>query len=202
MTAELAPLSPAVRQSLVQKQSRVLWGCLTQNIQGKARLLLNISATLEGFELWRRVMKSIRSRCEIRRHELLGKLQRPEVAKSISDILLTLERRDSLLRGYFESGERRLSLEERRVALVMLLPQQFREELFFRIPAMQEVADYGFSEDTQYMTVTQVRVQAQRRADLMVQWSAMNGRHKSAHMLCAGDSQYEDHPYWEAHYEE
>ena len=37
-------------------------------------------------------MKGIRSRSEIRRHELLGKLQRPDAAKSISDTPQTLEK--------------------------------------------------------------------------------------------------------------
>ena len=113
MTKELAPAVPILSPQLVQKLSRDLWGFLTLNLTGNARLLLNNSATLEGFELWRRLMKGVRSRSEIRRHDLLGKLQRPEAAKSISDIPLTLEKWDSLLREYLESGGRRLSFEER-----------------------------------------------------------------------------------------
>ena len=98
MAKELAPAVPILSPQLVQKLSRDLWGFLTLNLQGNARLLLNNSATLEGFELWRRLMKGIRSRSEIRRHELQGKLQRPEAAKSIADIPLTLEKLDSLPR--------------------------------------------------------------------------------------------------------
>jgi hypothetical protein len=112
MTKELAPAVPNLSPQLVQKLSRDLWGFLTLNLTGNARLLLNNSATLEGFEMWGRLMKGVRSRSEIRRHDLLGKLQRPEAAKSISDIPLTLERWDSLLREYLESGRRRLSFEE------------------------------------------------------------------------------------------
>ena len=113
-------------------------------------------------------MKGVRSRSEIRRHDLLGKLQRPEAAKSISDIPLTLERWDSLLREYLESGGRRLSFEEQRAALLMLLPQKFREEVFFRIPETQVVADYGLSEDAQDEAVTKLRWQVQRQSELMV----------------------------------
>ena len=187
MTRELAPAVPILSLQLVQKLSRDLWGFLTLNLQGNARLLLNNSATLEGFELWRRLMKGIRSRSEIRRHELQGKLQRPEAAKSISDIPLTLEKWHSLLREYLESGGRRLSFEERRAALLMLLPQKFREEVFFRIPEMQAVADYALSDDAQDAAVSKLRSQVQRQAELMVQWSAMNGRQEPANMLGGGD---------------
>jgi hypothetical protein len=191
MTMDLALRLPHMNPALVQKLSRDLWGFLTLNLQGNARLMLNNSATLEGFELWRRLMKTIRSRCEIRRHELLGKLQRPEVARSISEIPLALEKWDSLLREYLESGGRRLSFEERRAALLMLLPQKFREEVFFRIPAMQDMADYGLSEDAQDMAVTKLRAQVQRQAELMVQWSAMNGRPESgANVLTGGENPY------------
>ena len=92
MAKELAPAVPILSPQLVQKLSRDLRGFLTLNLQGNARLLLNNSATLEGFELGKRLMKGIRSRSEIRRHELQGKLQRPEAAKSIADIPLTLEK--------------------------------------------------------------------------------------------------------------
>lgn len=39
-----------------------------------------------------------------------------------------------------------LSSEERRAALLMFLPQKSCEEVFFKIPAMQEVADHALSE--------------------------------------------------------
>ena len=100
MTVDLALRLPSMGSSLLQKPSRDLWGFLTLNLQGNTRLMLNNSATLEGFELWRRLMKTIRSRCAVRRHELLDKLPRPEVAKSMSEIPLALEKLDSLLRRH------------------------------------------------------------------------------------------------------
>ena len=117
---------------------------------------------------------------------------------SIADIPLTLEKWDSLLREYLESGGRRLSFEERRAALLMLLPQKFREEVFFRIPEMQAAADYSLSDDAQDVAVTKLRAQVQRQAELMVQWSAMNGRQEPAHMLGGGDNQYGGDPYWDS----
>lgn len=43
----------------------------------------------------------------------------------------------------------------------MLLPSKFREEGCFRIPASQDMADYGL--------VTELRVQVQRQVELMLQ---------------------------------
>ena len=65
---------------------------------------------------------------------------------------------------------------------------------------MQVVANYGLSEDAQDEAVTKLRCQVQRQAELMVQWSAMNGRQDPAHMLGGGDSQYGGDPYWDASY--
>ena len=90
-----------------------------------------------------------------------------------------------------------MSFEERRAALLMLLPQKFREEVFFRIPEMQAAADYSPPDDAQDVAVTKLRVQVQRQAELMVQWSAMNGRQELAHMLGGGDNQYGGDPYWD-----
>lgn len=157
----------------------------------------NNSATLEEFELWRRLVKTIRSRCKICRHQLLGKLQRPEAAKSISR-----ENLDCLLRDYLESGGRRLSFEERRATLLMFLPQKIREEMFCRFQAMQEVAGCIFSEDAQDMAVIKLKAHAQRQAEFMVQWSAMNGRQDPANMLGGGDGSYGVNLYGKVQYEE
>ena len=200
MIQDLARRLPGGSLQQVQKLSRDLWAFLTLNLQGNARLMLNNSATLDGFELWRRLMKTIRSRCEIRRHELLGKLQHPELARSISEIPLALERWDPLLREYLESGGRRLSFEERRAALLMIPPPKFREDIFFRIPAMQDMADSGLSEDAQDLAATRLRAQVQRQAELTVQWSAVHGRtEQPAHVL--GEVPYGQDPYTEMPYE-
>ena len=48
--------------------------------------------------------------------------------------------------------------------------------------------------------MTKLKSQVQRQAELMVQWSAMNGRQDPAHMLGGGDSQYGGDSYWDVPY--
>ena len=42
-----------------------LWGFLTLNLQGMARLFVNNSKSNEGFALWQKVVQHVRSRNEI-----------------------------------------------------------------------------------------------------------------------------------------
>ena len=81
-----------------------LWGFLTLSHQGNARLWLNNTDVLEGFDVWRRVVKTIRNRSEVRRHELLTQLQRPTMATNLSDVPVALEKWHQALREYIEAG--------------------------------------------------------------------------------------------------
>ena len=81
-----------VSPDILQKMARDLWGFLNLNLQGSARDWVNNSTPLEGFALWQRVVKAIRSRNEIRRHELVAKVQRPEMASNLREVPVALER--------------------------------------------------------------------------------------------------------------
>ena len=178
---------------LIQKLAKELWGFLTLNLQGNAKTVLNNAPSLEGFEVWRRLVKPIRGRCELRRHDLRGKLQRPDTAGSISEIPAVLEKYDALMREYLESGGRRLSFEERRSALLEILPAKFREDIFFKVPGMQEMADSDLSLDAQDILMDDLRAKVQRQAELVVQWASLHGRHeKQAHVMQEwGDQSWE-----------
>ena len=65
---------------------------LTLSLGGPARLFVDNSSPQEGLELWQKVVKQIRSRDEIRRHELLAKIQRPEAARTVAEIPTALEK--------------------------------------------------------------------------------------------------------------
>ena len=54
--------------------SSALWGFLILCLSGDARCAVDITDRREGFEVWRKLLKGIRSRGAIRRHELLGKV--------------------------------------------------------------------------------------------------------------------------------
>ena len=64
-------------------------------------------------------MKPIRMRGEVRRLELIKKIQTPEIAHKIDDIPEALEKWDTHMREYLESGGRVLSFDERRSALLL-----------------------------------------------------------------------------------
>ena len=63
-----------------------LSGFLILNLQGIARLFVDNSIPQEGFELWQKVVRGIRSRGEIRRHELLSQVQRPPTASKLTEV--------------------------------------------------------------------------------------------------------------------
>ena len=136
--SNLATRGLGVHPETIRSLSADLWGFLTLNLQGSARLWVNNSEPMEGFDIWRKLMKVVRSRSEIRRHELLSQLHRPNTAPKLSEVLLALERWDGSLREYIEAGGQPLPFEERRAAMLNILPAKFREDVFFRIPAMQE----------------------------------------------------------------
>jgi len=51
-----------------------------------------------GFKLWRKAVKSVRSRSEIRRHELLAPIQQPPTVSKLAELPLALDKWDGVLR--------------------------------------------------------------------------------------------------------
>ena len=165
-----------VSPDTLQKLSRDLWGFLNLNMQGSARDRVNNSTPLEGFALWQRIVKAIRSRNEIRRHELFAKVQRPEMASNLREMLVALERWETLYRDCLESGGRKLSFEKKRSALLTILPVKFREEIFFRVPAMQE--DYNNADESgQEAAFADLKMKVQKQAETL--WVL---RHLASHL--------------------
>ena len=76
----------AIRPERVQKISQELWGHLNLCLSGLARETFENVAAQEGLEAWRRLMKFVRRRGEVRRLELTGKIQRPEPATRALDV--------------------------------------------------------------------------------------------------------------------
>ena len=69
---------------------------------------------------------------------MLAHLHRPVTATKLADVLMALERWDGSLREYVEAGGHRLPYEERRAAMLQILPAAFRQQAFFQIPAMMQ----------------------------------------------------------------
>ena len=56
--------------------ARDVWGFLLLVLRGNARAWLDSNEDLEGFDLWRKLMKGVRSRSEIRRPTLSAQLHK------------------------------------------------------------------------------------------------------------------------------
>ena len=195
--SNLATRGLGVHPETIRSLSADLWGFLTLNLQGSARLWVNNSEPMEGFDIWRKLMKVVRSRSEIRRHELLSQLHRPNTAPKLSDVLLALERWDGSLREYIEAGGQPLLFEERRAATLNILPAKFREDVFFRIPAMQE-SMAGATMEQQDSAYHLLRAQLQRQVEMTTQWAVMAGREQPLHVLPGGSAtggEAESQPY-------
>ena len=80
---------------------------------------------------------------------------------------------DGHLREHLEAGGKTPSFEDRRAALLIILPPKFKEEVFFQIPAMQEsMSDVTAEEQSMYFAP---RAQLQKQVDMTIQWSAIGG---------------------------
>ena len=68
-----------------------IWSYLNLNLIGEALVPFRNVAPHEGFEAWRKVVKLVRSRGEVRRMELTARVQRPAGATKLSDVGKALE---------------------------------------------------------------------------------------------------------------
>ena len=59
--------------------------------------------------------------------------------------------------------------------MLHILPAKFHEDVFFRIPAMQE-AMAGRTMEEQDLAYQTLRAQLQRQVELTTQWAVMGGR--------------------------
>ena len=88
---------------------------------------------------------------------------------------MALEKWDTTLREFAEAGGRTPTFEERRSALINILPESFRHEVFFRLPAMQSDMING-SQEEQDMAYMSLRQQLQRMVEVTAQWTTLSGK--------------------------
>ena len=100
-----------------------LWGYLNLNVTGEARQVFENVDDLQGFEAWRKLVKGIRSRAEVRKLQLQGQVQRPVEAKRLADVPKALEAWDTNMREFLEAGGRPMSFDERKLALFGIVPE-------------------------------------------------------------------------------
>ena len=127
-------LSPVRLQLLAME----LWGYLNFNLTGEARPIFENVGDLQGFEAWRKLVKGIRSRAEVRKLALSGKVQRPAEAKRLTDVPKALETWDTDMREFLEAGGRSMSFDERKLALLNIVPEQIPADIMIRLHMFPE----------------------------------------------------------------
>ena len=83
--------APWLSADRLQSLSYEFWGFLNFNVIGQARQVFENAGDLQGFEAWRKLVKLVRSRAEIRKLELSDKVRRPMEAKKLSEMTHALE---------------------------------------------------------------------------------------------------------------
>lgn len=123
-------------QGRTQQIASELWGHLNLCLSGAARRIFANVPIQEGLEAWRRLMKPIRMRGEVRQLELTKKIQTPDAAHKPEDIPEALEKWDTDMREYFEAGGQAQSFDEKRSALLSILPDPIRKDVLMTVHMM------------------------------------------------------------------
>ena len=120
--------------------SSQVWSYLNLNLVGEALVPFRNVAPHEGFEAWRKTLRLARSRGEVRRMELTSKVQRPSGASKLADVGKALEAWDTDMREFIEAGGRGMSFDERKLALLNIVPEQVRADIMIRLHMFPEPA--------------------------------------------------------------
>ena len=156
----------------IRRLAHELWSHFNLCVIGVARQSFENAPFQEGFEAWRKVLRLVRSRSEVRRLEFSSKIQKPTPAAKIFEIPAALERWDTHMREYVESGGRQPSYDERRSALMHLLPVEIRRDVLVTLHVTEPPPNASAQEqDAAYM---QLRSMLQKRTELIAQYEALH----------------------------
>ena len=89
-------------------------------------------------------------------------MQRFQQVDKLKEVLIALLKCDNVPREYIEAGGR--TFDERKAALFNILPEKFKDDVFFRFPAMQETL-IGATMEEQNTVDISLRAQLQKQAD-------------------------------------
>ena len=99
---------------------------------------------------------------------------RPPQVSKLQEAPMALLKWDGYLRECLEAGGKTPNFEDRRAALLIIPSTKFKEEVFCRIPAMQESMTDASAED-QDKAYFALRAQLQKQVDMTIQWSSIGG---------------------------
>ena len=126
-------------------------------------------------------MKPIRHRGEVRRLELSTKIQRPEPATKPMDVPEALEKWDTHMREFMESGGRAPSFDERRTALLSILPDEIRRDVLMNVHMLEPGAHAPqVQQDEAY---SRLRTLIQRQVELITQFDALHPKRSAVNCV-------------------
>ena len=117
-------------------------------------------------------MKLVRIRSEVRKLSLHDKVQRPSEVKKLSEVPAALEAWDSHVREYTEAGGRSLAYEDRKLALINILPSEFRPEMLMRLQMLPDPPS-GAPQAMQDEYYIRLRSSLQKQIELINQLQTM-----------------------------
>ena len=84
--------------------SRELWAFLNLNLVGTAHAKFDKAPPLNGFDVWRRVVSPMAPKSVARRVDLHTELHNPKAARTLSELMDTIESWENLRDRYYEMG--------------------------------------------------------------------------------------------------
>ena len=152
----------------VHNLSFELWGFLNSNFTGKAKVKFDNVGRFEGFEAWRQTLKLVRDRAVVRKIHLNEKVHRPHEAKKLSDVPVVLEEWDMHLREYEQACGQPLTFEDKRMALINIIPANMKTDMMLRLHAHPQPPP-GSSGQVQDAFYNAMRNSFQQQLELMIQ---------------------------------
>jgi len=112
--------------------SQRLWAWLNLCMVGQVKLVFQNSPTLNGAEVWRRIVVPLQSRSMFRRHALREKVNKPKAAVSMPDLMQAINVWELDVQKYAACGGK-LDDEDQRASLINMLPGNLSMEFMMKV---------------------------------------------------------------------
>ena len=108
-----------------------LFGFLNDNLSGDAHTKYDNVVRSQGFEAWRKVMKSLNERSTAEVMKLETKVLSPTECANEGQVLMAIEQWEGALKRYLDAGGEDLSAKRRQGGLLRLLPEKLRDRVIW-----------------------------------------------------------------------
>ena len=108
-----------------------LWGFLNDNLSGDAYTVFGSIPRSQGFEAWRKAMKSLNERSTAELLKLESKVLAPTECSNDGHVPMAIEQWEGALKRYLDAGGEELSVKRRRGGLLRLLPEKLCDRVIW-----------------------------------------------------------------------